>query len=313
MNNYGIVVNNLSEIKKLINQGYSSYKIAKILGCAKSSVLKCLKNNGIKTQHKCKSNKNNLLKDKLDKVLTLYLEDKTCSFIGKELGHSEVAVIQLLNKYGYDTSFTYKVDELFFEKIDSEEKAYVLGWMYSDGNVMPEGKLRICLNQKDEEIILKIKDILEYEGPLYYKKERNSSEKQVELCINRKKMTDDLNKLGVIPAKSLVIDFPTFDQVPQNLIHHFVRGVFDGDGSISNGIMICGSYLFTQKLAQIIPCKITNIYQRYKDRKPEKSAHQLFIGRRQEIQKFINWLYMDATIYLNRKKLLIDEYLKIGV
>lgn len=49
-------------------------------------------------------------------------------------------------------------------------------------------------------------------------------------------MFEDLIKQGCIPNKSLVLTFPNKHQVPENLINHFIRGYFDGDGSISYGI-----------------------------------------------------------------------------
>ena len=49
-------------------------------------------------------------------------------------------------------------------------------------------------------------------------------------------MYNDLIKQGCVPRKSLILTFPNTNQVPENLINHFIRGYFDGDGSISYGI-----------------------------------------------------------------------------
>ena len=49
-------------------------------------------------------------------------------------------------------------------------------------------------------------------------------------------MFNDLIKQGCVPNKSLILTFPNKHQVPKNLINHFIRGYFDGDGSISYGI-----------------------------------------------------------------------------
>jgi len=47
-------------------------------------------------------------------------------------------------------------------------------------------------------------------------------------------MKDDLIALGCIPRKSLLLKFPTSNQVPEHLIRHFIRGYFDGDGHFTN-------------------------------------------------------------------------------
>ena len=291
-----------NRIIRLHKDGISAYKISKELEIGKRTVLRWLKDWGYSCSDKAKRDDNNLLKDKKDEVIQLFENGVSCGKIGERLGHSGSNIGKLLKKHNYDPQdFKIKVDETYFNIIDTQNKAYILGWMYSDGNVMPEGKFRICLAEKDKHIVYWIKDQIKYEGNIHYRKPRNGSKAQYELCINRKVMVDDLISLGCVPNKSLIIKLPDFNQIPQNLYHHFVRGYFDGDGSINNGIMICGSYYFVYELQKLLPCKATNIYQRYKDRDPLGSAHQLFIGQRSEVLKFKKWLYEDAEMFLERK------------
>jgi hypothetical protein len=298
------LVLNLEDITQKINNGQSAYSISKELGCTKNAILTYLKKNNLKSQHKCKVNYNNLMKDHKDEIITLYNSGMNGNQIAKKLNFSDGHIMALLRKHNVDirSKNLYTVDETYFEQIDNEEKAYILGWWYSDGNVC-DSKLRLCIQQEDEEIVQQIKDCLKYTGPLYYKPSRISSPKpQVELCINRVKMVQDLIKLGCIPNKSMRLQFPKSTQVPSSLIRHFVRGYFDGDGSISGRIMIVGTLSFCKTLKNIVPCYVTNIYQRYTDRSPEDSSHQLFIGRLSEMYKFYHWIYDDATIWLKRKR-----------
>jgi len=166
-------------------------------------------------------------------------------------------------------------------------------------------KIRISLAKKDEKIVQWIKDELKYTGPLYQKIREKPRENQVELCINRASMSNDLIKLGCIPNKSLVLRFPHW--LDKDLIRHFVRGVLDGDGSIAIPkpnlitIFITGSYYFVNELVNYLPCGYTNIYQRYKQKPKEESAHSLFIGRKEDVISFLHWIYDDATIWLDRK------------
>ena len=94
-----------------------------------------------------------------------------------------------------------------------------------------------------------------------------------------------------------------FPKISNKYLEDFIRGYFDGDGSINTGLTIVSTLTFCQSLKDILPCTITNIYQRYKDREPDKSSHQLFVGKRKEVQKIYTWMYDNATIWLERKRL----------
>lgn len=77
------------------------------------------------------------------------------------------------------------------------------------------------------------------------------------ISIYSKELSDDLTKLGCFQNKSLELKFPTNKQVPDKLIHHFMRGYFDGDGSICFGqgqlrFSIIGTEDFLLKYEKII-------------------------------------------------------------
>jgi len=302
--NYGKQDQFKNEIISLFNNEKSAYQISKDLCLGKRTVLRWLKSWGYNTSKKRKLDPNKpTLKSRLSEVIELFTGGMNCGAIGRKLGYSGSQVYLLLNKHGFDTpKAKYDVDETFFDKIDTQEKAYVLGWFYSDGNVMPSGQIRICLCEKDVEILRHIRDIMKYTGPLYNKKARNSSLPQVELCINRQVLCKQLIKLGCVPNKSLKLKFPTEEQLPKYLHSHFVRGYFDGDGSVCRDVSIVGSLDFINTLKNILPCQITNIYPRYKDRDARLTAHQLHICRQSEVKKFYHWLYCEATIWLPRKR-----------
>jgi len=312
---YGKLERQKEKIIILFDEGNSAYKIAQIIGASKSSVLKKIKEWGCDTSKKCSVDYSNLLKDKLDCVIELYKQGKSTCEIAKIVGHGQPSVRKLLLDNGCDTSRNktkYDINIDFFDKINNEIKAYILGIVYADGSVNNKGRFRIALQERDKRILERIKQEIGYTGPLYYKKACNEKcQSQVELCVNRKKFTDKLIKLGCIPNKSLVLKFPTKNVVSENLLNHFIRGIFDGDGSLYIGrgqyIMFAGSYNFIYRMRDVcVP--FAKIYQRYKDRKPEDSSHQLYIGKKQKVLEFCNWMYNDATIYLERK---YKSYLKL--
>lgn len=142
----------------------------------------------------------------------------------------------------------YKVNHNFFENIDSESKAYFLGLLMADGCNTRNG-FRIMLQKKDEKIIKKLKKELGFTGKLFYQKFRSGKKYYgdgVMLNIYSQKISDDLSKFGVVPRKSHISDFPK--GISKELEHHFIRGVFDGDGHISKYFSIVGNVLLLNKI-----------------------------------------------------------------
>lgn len=119
----------------------------------------------------------------------------------------------------------YKINSNYFEKINSEQKAYIFGFILADGNIY-KTSLKIDLNKKDECILRYVLNCMQSEHKIYSYKNNRS------ILIRNVKLVEDLKKLGCFPNKSHNLPFPTFDIIPKDLLHHFVRGYFDGDGSI---------------------------------------------------------------------------------
>ena len=92
-----------------------------------------------------------------------------------------------------------KLNEDYFEKIDSSNKAYILGFLYADGSVYGT-TLSLALAIKDIEIIKFIVEELEFGGKLKIFKVNDLD--YVKLSITSKKIVNDLEKLGVIKNKT---------------------------------------------------------------------------------------------------------------
>lgn len=298
------------DVLGLWSTGYSTIAISKETGLSRSTVQRLLRRLGEDTTRYQKANPDNLLKDKSEKVLKLHNQGWSNSQIAKEVGHSQSQVNILLNKLGAaKREWKYSVNESFFEKIDSEEKAYVLGWMYADGNVTDDGRWRISLKESDLSIIEKIKDVVVYTGPVHQR------DGMAEICVSRKKMCDDLCALGCVPRKSLILEFPSMDRVPFDLLNHFMRGVYDGDGSLSlkNGkylsSCLVSSVSFNMSWSEILSAMGIRHKTYYKKGKPN-SPH-LMTTSRFESEKLCRFLYEGATICLKRKKDIYLKHLKI--
>lgn len=140
----------------------------------------------------------------------------------------------------------YKIDEKYFEKINREDKAYFLGLIITDGNVDTKGKrfrMSLSLHDKDKYILETFKKYLKTDRPLikhlsktkYYGKIKIKASLRWALYVGVVKMINDLLKLGVYRNKTKTIDFPTNKVVPHRFMRHFIRGVFDGDGTSNKG------------------------------------------------------------------------------
>lgn len=130
----------------------------------------------------------------------------------------------------------YQFNENFFESISSEAQAYVLGLFYSDGYVYSSGLTggkRAIFSQIDsrKDLVYLVKQLLCAENPIY--KIVSGNKYRYEISFNSKKLVSDLCKLNCTQDKSLTLRFPNF--ISDELMPHFIRGLFDGDGCIWNG------------------------------------------------------------------------------
>ena len=257
---------------------------------------------------------------------------ETGNYSGNQLSKyfpiSQVAINKLLRRNGYDAKSAselkrkYPIQEDFFDKIDTQEKAYILGLLYADGwNQTDRNVVGIGLKESDKEILDKITSLIQPTKPLgYYKKNKlkrgfENSQNEYRLVIVNKRISERLVELGCGKAKTHNLIFPTEEQVPSCLIRHFVRGYFDGDGSVSGDkqkqFCFVGTIDFLLPLQQILVKELnfskTKLDRRHKD--IDNNIRSLrYCGVNQCIT-FRDWLYKDATIYLERKKNIFDSYI----
>ena len=129
-----------------------------------------------------------------------------------------------------------------FETIDTEEKAYWLGFLYADGSVgSTDNRIELGLAEKDLKQIEKFKNFIGIPNKISYR----ATSKSYRYTFKSIPCKTDLIKQGCVPKKSLILKFPTKEQVPQDLIKHFIRGFFDGDGCISISEMNGKPHIFT--------------------------------------------------------------------
>lgn len=205
----------------------------------------------------------------------------------------------------------YSFNEDYFEKIDSEDKAYFLGLLMADGCNNREG-FTISLQEEDKYILEEFKKRIGYNGPIRLNKPKKSHWKDMYvLAIYSMKLSSDLSVLGVIPNKTHFTEFPN---ISKDLYRHFIRGYFDGDGCINinikkaGNVSIIGNILLIEKIKQILDSVIQNEMNISKNSiKYTNNIKTISTMGNVNCKLIAYYLYNDATIFLTRKKEKFDE------
>jgi len=205
-------------------------------------------------------------------------------------------------------------DRSYFKDIDSEEKAYWLGFFYADGYVYKNGKqISICLSERDSEHLKKFADIFQaHLKPYSYVDKRTDNRYTTVRCVvSSKQICNDLYDKGIKNAKSLVGGGKIIDFVPEKLHHHFIRGFADGDGCISKSHV--GEYSFTligtrPFLVSIRRVMTSGLNISKTKIQPRVKVYVLAWGGNFQLEVIRDWLYQDASIFLERKR---DKFFSI--
>jgi predicted DNA-binding protein YlxM (UPF0122 family) len=219
----------------------------------------------------------------------------------------------------------YSLDEYYFERIDTPEKAYNFGIMCTDGCVYKtnykekrSGKIRakyairLHIAAKDRILIENFKKSINSGHPI---KEINmtgfSKGPGLNLDINSKKMVNDLIKNGCGTNKTHKINWP--ESVPEEFKRDLLRGSIDGDGSNivdkkthkRIAIKLCGSYSYCRGARDWLYSKLHSGHPKISFR--SNIYHVCWNGRVQA-SKIFHLIYDNATVYLSRKKEAIEPY-----
>jgi hypothetical protein len=200
-------------------------------------------------------------------------------------------------KYNYK----YTCNHAYFSNIDAGEKAYWLGWLWSDGNIREQigsYQIKLELHQNDIYILEKFKRAINADHPIL------SGRDAVRLCTTSKQMFFDVQKYGIIPRKSILATQPN---LKEEFIADFIRGVFDGDGHISKNqqpqIVILGTEAFCSWL-QLVAQRAIEIKGTCALKK--NTTFRWTLSGRDNVSAFARWMYQpyqngEQVICLERK------------
>lgn len=229
-------------------------------------------------------------------------------YTGLSIGPNDSPFIRLITHFG----FVKKRDRRHVNPpiLWDEFTAYFFGYFLGDGNI-PKGKYgQLILTSTDKDIIDKINVRLS-DSTLPVKKTSFSKindtwKDRYDLIFTSYPWKEFLLSCGLVPNKShcvLNLNYP-----PLSVLHHFVRGLFDSDGSLNVTdksqfqVRIHGSNKYIEEISKSIP--VSN--RLYKDKNPLLT--NLVVGTRMGVKDLVSWMYKDASIYMDRKYNVIKEH-----
>lgn len=223
----------------------------------------------------------------------------------------KVLSIEELKKIDYPRNSNY------FQTIDSPDKAYWLGFLYADGYIGKGSVIRINLSSKDEEHLKKFLGAIGASNSKIHHSEKIIQNKvfyQSYISLRDKKMCEDLEDKGCINKKSFILTFPT-EKVPENLYSHFIRGYFDGDGSIhftqcgqakkpNYRISFCGTKDMLEHIRAILSKDKLSLEKR-------NNIYSLSINGNKQLEKILSFIYEGSydEIELTRKRQIYNNFL----
>lgn len=215
--------------------------------------------------------------------------------------------VKIRNKEEAHAYQRMKIDENYFDVIDNQDKAYILGFLFADGTNCICGKnkneyyISITLKLDDMYILERIREKMNIERVVRVYERKSDGRKYARLEIKNKHMSLRLKELGVVQNKTFVTQFPEY--LREDLIPHFIRGLMDGDGCITSNLK---SVLFAG--SHDIMCGLVRQFEKYLgftshivNIKHSPGISSVAVSRLDNKAKLLHWLYDNADLKLERK------------
>jgi DNA-binding transcriptional regulator WhiA len=238
----------------------------------------------------------------VEKIINLYLEGMSAYKISESENVRIGKIYYHLSKRGVtrsnkENSRRYFVNHNYFSKIETEQQAYWLGYMFADGYVSSSNGKKIGVTSKDIEHMTKFRDDLESTYPVnvYEAHTAYGDSLYGRLLISSDKMYDDLVFLGCVEHKSKILLPP---QIDKELERHFLRGLYDGDGSIKKHKLSKSGYLLSLVSTKEI---IDWTYERIGGSIRHDKNKNIWYLDTSITPERLDYLYDDATRCLQRK------------
>lgn len=307
---------------KLIHDEKCGREISNIIGENWTKIKYFALNNGIDISFVKYNIPKNTLSDKdLDEIIKIY-------------NNAELSVTKIAEKYNVDRKELSRllknrniiirkdgkkpIDSHYFDIIDTPAKAYWLGFLYADGCVGSYGShmytIEVGLQKRDKKHLEKLKNALnskhrinQKSANLIYKNGEYIEHPVVRISFSDRYIYNALVKYGCEPNKTFIIKFPT--NIPFELMSHFLRGHFDGDGCICDTdkthqmSIVSASYDFIEGYKKFFKDNYNFIFCENKKQTKNGYLYMLSVGSKKNIIWLCNYLYANSSelIRLDRK------------
>ena len=303
----------IQEAIALYEKGHSIRSIAQQLHVDSHQIGKKLAELGIREMAKpTDKNKWFVETEQARQIKNRYEQGMSISQLAKQIGKSTNYIHRILDHYGIcqtnRLNRKYCFDETIFSNIDTEAKAYWLGFLMADGCInrisnVPQS-VELSLQERDKATVQAFADFINATPPIPLKiKHTKIGQNAYRICVSSKILAADLVSHGCVIKKSLILQFPNFIK-DSDLLRHFMRGYFDGDGTIyapkkkQPCFSIVSTYdfcnVYNQMLVQHAGVNLTKI-------QCNRGLYYCSHGGKNQVRKIFDFLYKDATIYMERK------------
>lgn len=243
--------------------------------------------------------------------------------IAKEFKISPNELSDYISTYYPDIKILGKANfnEYVFDSIDTEEKAYWLGFIFADGTISSsplreetktQYQFELSLSSKDFTHLEKFAKFIEYKQSLF------CDETRCRLSIYSKHLWQVLNVNGCTPQKSLTLRFPKVELFKsKDLIRHFIRGYWDGDGCLtwsnkehtSPEVSVLGTDEMLYSIISYLPLTTKPILKILHPDKQSIIKYFSLTGEKAHI--ITSYLYNNSIISLQRKYEKYLEYCRL--
>lgn len=253
----------------------------------------------------------------LEKIKELQKSGKSLTTISKDIGASTSVISNFLCKNGVYTKNINHYNHNYFEQINTEAKAYILGYIIADGSIIKEerknrtstiDRVQFQCQKEDVEILELIKREIAPQNKITTIVSKTINKKDtVRLRLASKKIVSDLiNLYSISPRKTYDKTF-RMPSIPEEFKKAFIVGFMDGDGSIGKRhfSMILNSPLFMEDILSEFLKEIPDLkYYKYKENRKYTDYWSLHfsVNKKSRLDLF-NFLYKDTSIRLERKYL----------
>jgi hypothetical protein len=220
-------------------------------------------------------------------------------------------IVSGAGNHGIRRKRVYSKSILDFSIIDTQEKAYFVGFAAADGCIVKSKEYEdyyrfiISLSIVDYAFLEGLKNLIYPDSKL----REEEKGKMVRFSIGDVVFCKQLMKHGIVPQKTHIVGPP--EKLPVALIPHYIRGYFDGDGCayIDKRNYLHCSLVGSKKIIMFIHNEFHDIYKNSCKVRKTRNSFVISYGAHTGIE-FAAYIYKDATIYLERKYQIVKPYLE---